>query len=297
MFKNGNGQVRSGWVLILAVIVYLIGQSVFMFPGLLAWMAMEKGEILGLSESEILTKIEAFPWISLLTNGGGVIGAIIVTWLLWKLIFKRKLRDMGFHRSRGDFLFGLFLGAISITIIFLVLFVSKQITLENGMMHPIFSMYTLTYLLLFILVGFSEEMFFRGLIVSTLRSRGNSTVVVYVVSALIFGLAHGANPNASLLGIINIFLVGLLFIYMYVVTERLWLPIGYHITWNYFQGNVFGFPVSGTNPHGIYHVTVDDNTSFLTGGSFGLEGGLMATILIIVGFIATRWYASRRKHA
>lgn len=297
MFKNRNGQVRSGWILVLAGIVYLIGQSIFMFPGLFAWFAVEKGDVLELSESEILTKIEAFPWIALLTNGGGVVGAILVTWLLWKLVFKKPLKDMGFRHFGGDFFFGLVLGAISITVIFMVLLASGQVTLENGLLHPVFSMYTLTYLLLYILVGFSEEMFFRGLVVSTLESRGNGIFIVYLVSSLIFGLAHGANPNASVLGIINIFLVGLLFTYMYLVTKRLWLSIGYHITWNYFQGNIFGFPVSGTNPHGIYRVSVDDNTSFLTGGSFGLEGGLMATVLIVIGFIATKWYADRRSHS
>ena len=95
---------------------------------------------------------------------------------------------------------------------------------------------------------------------------------------------HGMNPNVSILGL-NIALVGILFAYMFVATNSLWLPIGYHITWNYFQGNVFGFPVSGTTPNGIYGVEVVAGRDWLTGGAFGLEGGLMATLLILVGFV------------
>ena len=130
---------------------------------------------------------------------------------------------------------------------------------------------------MFILVGVSEEMFFRGYVMSTMASRGNKKWVIYVASAVIFSIAHGLNPNVSILGLTNIALVGILFAYMFFATNSLWLPIGYHITWNYFQGNVFGFPVSGTTPHGIYGVDVAAGRDWLTGGAFGLEGGLMAT--------------------
>ena len=111
-----------------------------------------------------------------------------------------------------------------------------------------FSVFTISFLLLFILVGFSEEMFFRGYVMSTMASRGNKKWVIYVASALIFSIAHGLNPNVSILGLVNIALVGILFAYMFYATNSLWLPIGYHITWNFFQGNVFGFAVSGMTP-------------------------------------------------
>ena len=117
-----------------------------------------------------------------------------------------------------------------------------------------------------------------------------------MASALIFSIAHGLNPNVSILGLVNIALVGILFAYMFDVTKSLWLPIGYHITWNYFQGNVFGFAVSGTSPNGIYVVEIAEGRDWLTGGAFGLEGGLAATLLILLGFIATRLYAKWQNH-
>lgn len=66
------------------------------------------------------------------------------------------------------------------------------------------------------------------------------------------------------------------------------------MTWNYFQGNVFGFAVSGTTPHGIYNVSTIGGSNLWTGGSFGLEGGLMATLLILTSFVMTNLYAKRK---
>ena len=71
---------------------------------------------------------------------------------------------------------------------------------------------------------------------STMASRGNKKWLIYVASALIFSIAHGLNPNVSILGLVNIALVGILFAYMFYATNSLWLPIGYHITWNYLPG-------------------------------------------------------------
>jgi len=84
---------------------------------------------------------------------------------------------------------------------------------------------------------------------------------------------------------------------MFDVTKSLMLPIGYHITWNFFQGNVFGFAVSGTTPYGMYEVDVSSEHDLLTGGSFGLEGGILATIMIALSFVATRYYAKIRMNS
>src|SRR5690625_4311145 len=138
-------------------------------------------------------------------------------------------------------------------------------------------------------------MYFRSYVMKIIAERGNKKCVIYVVSALVFSLVHGGNPNVSLLGLINIALVGLLFAYMFDVTNSLLLPIGYHITWNFFQGAVFGFPVSGIAPYGMYKIDVSNGIDFLTGGTFGLEGGVLATILILLGFIATYLYATKQK--
>lgn len=294
MFKNSLGQVRAGWIILVALIAMVIVQQFFTLPGVILFIFTEISVSGGFGSPDIMTSLDSHPWIFLLIQGGGTVGAILITYLLWRFINKRTIKELGFRGQLKDLWFGLFLGAISITLIFILLMATGNVTLLNSLTSPQFSWFTLSFLIMFILVGVSEEMFFRGYIMSTMASRGNNKWVIYVASALIFSLIHGLNPNVSIFGLANIALVGVLFAYMFDATKSLWLPIGYHITWNYFQGNIFGFAVSGTAPNGIYGVEIAEGRDWLTGGAFGLEGGLAATLLILLGFVATRLYSKWR---
>jgi membrane protease YdiL (CAAX protease family) len=109
------------------------------------------------------------------------------------------------------------------------------------------------------------------------------------VSAVIFSLMHIGNPNVSAIGLTNIVLVGILFSYMFIKSGSIWMPIGYHITWNYFQGDVFGFQVSGLKQVGIYKTTIL-NDNIINGGAFGPEGGIATTVVIIMGLLFVEWY-------
>jgi len=294
MFKNNRGQVRAGWLILLALFTSLFTQVIFSIPGYLFAIFGEAKKTADGMEIDIDQIFINRPWLELFTEGIGYIGGIVALLLLWKFVNKKKIKEMGFKNLSSNLIIGLVLGAISITIIFFILLVTDNLELKNGLSSPDFSIFTLTYLVMFILVGFSEELTFRGYIMSTLADRGNSKWVIYIVSSIIFGLVHILNPNVAVLGIINIFLVGLLFAYMYVKTQSLWMPIGYHITWNYFQGNVFGFAVSGTDPHGVYEVNVTSGNDLLTGGSFGLEGGVLATLMIALGFLFTYFFTRKK---
>ncbi|EOR27200.1 CPBP family intramembrane metalloprotease [Cytobacillus oceanisediminis] len=293
MYKNKMGKVRSGWIILLAITATMIAQMILSAPGMIIAVIIESQIHPNISDEMIDQVLDSSP-LSLLSQGLGLIGGIAILFLLWKFVNKKRISEMGFKRFSPDFITGLGLGAVSIVFIFLILLFTQNIEMANSFASPDFSAYTLSYLLFFILVGFSEELTFRGYIMTTLADNGNSKTVVYIVSSLIFGVAHLLNPNVAVLGIINIFLVGLLFAYMYDKTKSLWMPIGYHITWNYFQGNVFGFPVSGTTPHGLYGIDVSMGNNWLTGGSFGLEGGLLATLMIVLGFVVTNLYTKKR---
>src|SRR5690625_3323472 len=292
MFKNKANQVRSGWLIAVALIFVFIGQAIFMLPGitLLSIIDISSG---GTSLQFDMENMQS-PWLILFTQGAGTLGGIAATLVIFRAINKKNPNKLGVQGPAKDFWFGLFLGAVSITVIFLILLLTGDITLLTSLLSPTFTLYTISYLILFILVGFFEEMFFRGYVMQTLASRGNEKWVLYIVSALIFSLVHLGNPNVSVFGLINIALFGVLFAYIFDATKSLLLPIGYHITWNFFQGNVFGFPVSGTKPYGLYAIDVSNGNTILTGGTFGLEGGLLATIMIGLGFIATNLYARNR---
>jgi len=294
LFTNQNGQIRSGWIILLGLIAMYIAQGIFSIPGMIFLAVTELTHQSATITFDIMSAFENQPWVLLLTQGGGTIGGILATILLWRFLNKKTIKELGFKGSWKDLLFGLFLGAISITIIFFLLIATGDIKLLNLITQPDFNSFTISFLIMFILVGFFEEMFFRGYVMQTMASRQNKKWMIYLVSAVVFSVAHGANPNVSIIGLLNIVFVGLLFAYMFDRTKSLWLPIGYHITWNYFQGSVFGFAVSGISPHGLYQIDITGGNTLLTGGDFGLEGGLYATFFILIGFLITWFYTKIR---
>src|SRR5918911_257413 len=123
----------------------------------------------------------------------------------------------------------------------------------------------------------------EGLNFPSLGPRG-AVVAAWVISSSLFGLLHLANPNATVISTINIAFAGLLLGAGYVVTGRLAIPIGLHITWNFFQGNVFGFPVSGLEPVGATILSIEQGGPLLfTGGVFGPEADLLDIAATLVG--------------
>jgi len=139
-------------------------------------------------------------------------------------------------------------------------------------------------LLYMLLIGQSEELLFRGYAFQTLL-RGIGPLLTIAISSVVFALAHLTNPNPSLLGITNIFLAGVLFGLLYLRSGSLWLPIGLHAGWN-FALLFFHVPVSGVAiPFSTPFLTALAGHPLLTGGPFGLEGGVVVSILLL-GMIA-----------
>ena len=120
MFKNRVGQVRAGWLVLLAFIALLIIQQLFSLPGALLLIFTEAPSMLNgrTGTADIVTALDAHPWIFLLVQGGGTVGGILITYLLWRYVNKGNLKQLGFRGSLKDLWFGLFLGAISIIVVF-----------------------------------------------------------------------------------------------------------------------------------------------------------------------------------
>lgn len=214
---------------------------------------------------------------------------ILTSIIAWSKISKRPLYKMGltpFKKDYKDFFVGLLYGIVSMSIVFGLLLVSGNASVESWQAN--FSSGMIIELIIFILVGFSEEIFGRGYIMSVLRQT-KSLPMVMILSSIIFALLHGLNPGIGILPIINLSLVGALFAYMYIKSGNIWMPIGFHITWNYVQGNIFGFKVSGTDTDSLISTTLGTN-DILTGGDFGPEGGLVVTLITVLGFLFVKYY-------
>lgn len=195
-----------------------------------------------------------------------------------------------------DLAFGLVLGALLMTGIFLVELKAGWITVtgtfktteEGGSFLPSI----LAPAVIFVSVGIGEEMRSRGYQLRNIAEGLNypslgpkgAVVLAWVLSSAFFGFLHLSNPNATLISATNIAFTGLLLGIGYVLTGRLAIPIGLHVTWNFFEGNVFGFRVSGLETVGATFVAIEQSGPPLwTGGAFGPEGGLLDIVAVIVG--------------
>ncbi len=152
----------------------------------------------------------------------------------------------------------------------------------------------LAMLLAFIIVGWQEELLHRGYWLQNL-AEGLNLFWGVLISSCAFSLTHLANPNLSIAAILGLFLAGIFLAYGYLRTRQLWLPIGLHIGWNFFEGTVFGFPVSGLEDMpGLLYSRVD-GPELLTGGAFGPEAGLVLLPALALGAGLVYLYTRRRK--
>ena len=150
----------------------------------------------------------------------------------------------------------------------------------------------LTFFIVFVFVGWNEELLSRGYHLQTIASGFNLFWGV-IVSSAVFGLLHLGNPNATWVSAAGIFFAGIYLAYGYIRTKQLWLSIGLHIGWNFFEGVGFGFPVSGLDIYPLLRINVT-GPELWTGGAFGPEAGLIVLPSLLVGGLLIYLYTQKR---
>ena len=135
---------------------------------------------------------------------------------------------------------------------------------------------------MFFLVAVCEEVIFRGVIFRMIDEQFN-TVVAFAVSALIFGAVHLTNNGATWwAGLAIAIEAGILLSAAYKYSGTLWMPIGIHWSWNYVQGNILGFAVSGGNAGESLFIPEISGPDIITGGPFGAEASIVAVVIGIL---------------
>ncbi len=140
------------------------------------------------------------------------------------------------------------------------------------------------WLILLAIAATNEEVIFRGYPFQRLVG-AISPIGAVVLSAVLFGLAHIGNPHSTWISTANTMLAGIFLAVAYLRTRALWMPIGAHFTWNFVQAYILGLPVSGPRFEGSILVGQVTGPTWLTGGSYGPEGGLLATFVMFAGTI------------
>ncbi|KAA3642984.1 MAG: CPBP family intramembrane metalloprotease [Chloroflexi bacterium] len=218
---------------------------------------------------------------------------------------RRKFSDTGIYFDKNwwiDLGFGSLLGALLMAAIFLIQLTAGWVNISDTFVSPgsvPFALAILVPLLVYVGVSLTEELLFRGYLLLNLAEGLKSRfinprlaiVLAWVLTSALFGIAHATNPEASTISSLNIAVAGIFIGLAYVLTGSLAIPLGIHLTWNFFQGNVFGFPVSGTNNFSTTVFAIEQRGPLAwTGGAFGPEAGIIGLLAMLAGSLLTLWW-------
>jgi len=279
-----KSEVKENWYGVLKLVIpYFLVVGLFQYAGIL---------MLGLHFEDLGTQLNSRQtlWIMVCTAAG----TFLVVWLL------RKYRDKGSFASLGldhfrltDVIWGLLMGAVIMASGYFVLIATGQIRYLNSTFVPEEMLINVFFL---ILVAFSEELLMRGYILKNLMGSMNRYGAL-AVSSCLFSMMHIANADYTWFAAVELFFAGILLGLSYLYTHNLWFPIALHFSWNFFQGAIFGFNVSGRHIHSVInHMRIKDN--IWNGGAFGFEGSLLSLFfqlacIVIIYFLFRKRESTR----
>jgi membrane protease YdiL (CAAX protease family) len=233
-------------------------------------------------------------WESLLLTAS--FGLIYVFTGLWLHFFeKRPFWTLGYELKNAAMQYGrgILIGMLMLGGAVGLLTATGNIALEKGdpAQQGLAALGGVIIMLIgWVVQGGAEEVIFRGWMLPTLGARYRPWVGL-LVSSLLFALLHGRNPGLSAFALVNLALFGV-FAGLYAMREgSIWGISALHSVWNWVQGNFFGFEVSGTNASGGTLLNLmETGQDWLTGGTFGPEGGLAVTIVLLIGILVTLFW-------
>ncbi len=281
-------RLRALWRLLLQFVLFLLVLLVFA------------------SFATLLPQSPLLDWIG---QVGILVVAVFTVWVACRGLDLRPFADLGFHLNRAwwiDLALGLALGALLMTAVFVVAVVAGWVEVHaTPARSAAIRSFPLALSMLFVdyvAVGVGEEVFFRGYQLRNIAEGLNcrwisprgALLAAALLTALIFAIAHTSHANVALLSWANLVIGGLMLAGAVIYTGRLALPIGFHIAWNFFQGGVFGFAVSGNDQQVALLTLEDQGPALWTGGAYGPEGGLLGTAALVIAVgLALAWVRVR----
>jgi membrane protease YdiL (CAAX protease family) len=283
--------IKPGWlrVFLFCLVYLLMVLSITTVGGI--WISRIKKEpfVIGnLTNIKDLLQGE-YLWLSVLIN---LILALLIVFIFRKWIDKKRWSSLGLapngHFSDG--LSGLFLALALLGTGTLILFITRHLEWIDISFNgtELFIQFGLLAM-----AAFTEELVFRGYILNTLMESFNKWIAL-LVSAGLFALSHIQNPAFDLIPFVNIFIAGLLLGLNYIYTKNLWFAILFHLGWNFFQGPILGFRVSGINLPTLLQSELKGDLS-ITGGNFGFEGSVIGGALTLIALV-TVYFLYEKKY-
>jgi Predicted metal-dependent membrane protease len=276
----------QGWKNILKFIIpYIIVMVLFQFLGML----LAGSDLKHFNPQAHKTSGQLFS-ISVMS----LIGTLGIVAIFRRYVDKKSFISIGFEKGliAKDVITGLIIGFLIMLTGYTILIVSGQLEFVQIQFN---ALNLILGVALFVCVAISEEVMSRGYLLNNLMVSFNKYVAL-IISATIFSLLHFTNPNANFLGLCIIFLAGILLGLPYIYSKKLWLPIALHFSWNFFQGTIFGFNVSGMEIYSLIQTKYSTPTIW-NGGKFGFEGSVLAIIFETLTIIGLYFLFRYRKPA
>ena len=245
--------------------------------------------MMGLSNG-FMDKFSKTPLLSIAAAAAMAALALAVYFAFARFIERRPVGELGLRGMGWELGAGLLIGSLLYTACVSILIVLGVYRIDG--LNPWY--FVIPAVAMALSSGVFEELVFRGVLFRSVEDLFGSWISLAVSSA-VFGLLHLFNPAATLVGAIFISIeAGLLLAAAYMLTRRLWLSIGFHISWNYTQSAIFSGIVSGgVSDPGLIRSNIK-GPAVLTGGSFGLESSVIAFMLCTATGIVLLIMAVRR---
>ncbi|WP_105104852.1 CPBP family intramembrane glutamic endopeptidase [Streptococcus suis] len=225
----------------------------------------------------------AFVTLSLELLAFTFISLAIIIWA--RFVEKSPWLGLGMTKKGAfkDFILGWGIGAAMLITCVLLMWGFGAIRISSVQFSPQLFGEFLVLVLAWSVQGTTEELLTRGWMFSSLSAKHNIPVGI-LVSSLFFTFLHLGNDGLSLIPLLDLTLFAILACLVMLKTGNIWVISGIHAAWNCFQGNVFAFPVSGTQAGQAFIAVETSGPDWLSGGAFGVEGSIIS-LLIQAGMI------------
>ena len=288
-------KTNTSWPVLISTLFYVLLASLFIEGGL--WIGSELvgpfSLVIGFlveffSPGNGTASIQEFFYHYLLYYELFSFVIILFLFIFWvKVIEKNALSSLGFvKRNWLKYLaWGILMSLVQMGVIALVYQLSGigSFELNELSLEPI--LFILGLFPFWLLQGGTEEVATRGWLLTRIAARTNLPFAIAISSSL-FGILHLGNSGVTVLSVLNIVLDGVLAGLLFIYTDSIWLVVAQHGTWNYVQGNLLGFQVSGTGADAsIFSFTMGTGPDWLTGGEFGAEGSIITTLVLLVSVV------------
>ena len=267
----------------------------------LAWILLYAAIGLGITIgiAELVPGWGGGRWYVFRTGAFAVIGFLVATIVVGNLLNKYSWDRMGWHTQPGGLLprllRGIGLGALMAMLAIGLAFVIDRATVRITGDWSVWPRVVVPLALGLVLAALGEELMFRGYPLRRLADAIGARAAM-VTLALLFGIAHAKNPNATVFSTVNVALAAIWLSFAFFSAGGMALAWGLHFGWNAGLAILFDAPVSGFAFHVPAVEYAPGSHSWVDGGAFGPEGGIVTTIVLIAGTLAVigaRWKQPR----